>query len=146
MLIFGNFEKLEAIINEAPPLVASEEFAQINSHLVSPSQALESPRTRGSEQRGKTVASVPVARNSEGPEYSGLLCYVDLKKTGEMLLRRGSRVQSGDDIARLQTLGSIGGTLIHDEEGLKARSVGTPGKSWLETIGDLADLLIHAPF
>jgi hypothetical protein len=44
-------------------------------------------------------------------------------------------------MALLQTLGSIGGTLVHDGEGLKARSIGTPGGSWLETIGHLVNLM-----
>ena len=38
---------------------------KVRASLGSPSQALESPRTRGSEQRGKTGASTPVARNSD---------------------------------------------------------------------------------
>ena len=49
---------------ELPRLIRkSQELGSVA--LGSPSQALESPRTRGSEQRGKTGASAPVARKSE---------------------------------------------------------------------------------
>lgn len=113
LLIFGDLQRLEHLINEEPPLVVSDEFSQINSHF---------------------------------PEQTGLLCYVDLKKVGELLLMTNPRIQPEDDIARLKMLGSIGGMLTYEGEGLKGRSISTAGKSWLETIGDLAYLLIHEPF
>jgi hypothetical protein len=120
-LIFGNFQKLENLINEEPPLVVSEKFAQINSQF---------------------------------PQQLGLLSYVDLGKVEELLLRTGKMAilqetnpenPPEDDTPRPQTLGSIGGTLICDGEGLKAKSVGTPEKNWLETVGRLATLLIRVP-
>jgi hypothetical protein len=79
--------------------------------------------------------------SSQLPQQLGLLYYVDLGKAEELLLRASPEIQPEDDIALLQTLGSIGGTLIHDGEGLKARSIGTPGGSWLETIGHLVNLM-----
>jgi len=112
LLIFGNFQKFEALINEEPPLMVSESFAQVVSQL---------------------------------PQQSGLLCYIDLGRIEEILLRINPQTQHEGDMPRMQTLGSIGGTLIYDGEGLEARSIGTPVKSWLETIGNLAYLLFHAP-
>jgi len=107
LLIFGNFQKFESIINENPPLVVSDKFAQINSRI---------------------------------PKESGLLCYLDLEKVWGLMAR------SEADMRRLQTLGATGGIMVYDGEGLKAKSVGALGKDWLETIGNLAYLLIHAPF
>ncbi len=113
LLIFGDLQRLEHLINEEPPLMVSDEFAQINSQF---------------------------------PEQLGLLFCVDLKKIGELLLMTNPRIQPEDDIVRLQTLGSTGGIVIYEREGLKAKTISTTGKSWLETIGDLAYLLIHEPF
>ena len=113
LLIFGNLQRLGDIIDQEPPLMASDKFAQISSQF---------------------------------PQQLGLLGYVDLGEMEKLLLRANAKNQSEDDIAHLQAPGSIGGTLIHDREGLKARSMGTPGRSWLETIGSMMNLLIHAPF
>ena len=111
LLIFGNLQRLEDVINEEPPLVVSEEFVKIHSRL---------------------------------PQDPVALYYADLEAVAGMLLGRNPEAYSEDDVARLQVLGSIGGTLIHSESGLKAKSTGTPGVGWLETMVDLATLLIHA--
>jgi len=108
LLVFGNFKRLEAIINKEPPLVVSEAFARVNSQL------------------------------SRQP---GLLCYIDLGSSAEMLWETGLLNLSEEYMMRLRALGSISGGMSHDGEGLKAGWVGTPGKSWLETIGELAALL-----
>jgi hypothetical protein len=106
MLVFGSFQKLEALINEAYPLAASEGFAGIAPQL---------------------------------PQHRGLLYYVNLEKMQELMLKVMPEIQ--DDMTS-ETLGSIGGTMIYDGEGLKFRSIGTPGKSWLETIGSLMDFVL----
>ena len=106
MLIFGNFQKLEALINEAYPLAASEGFAGIRSQL---------------------------------PQQMSLLYYVNLEKMQELMLKAMPEIQ--DDMTS-ETLGSIGGTMNYDGEGLKFRSIGTQGKNWLETIGGIMDFLL----
>lgn len=111
LLVFGNFKRLEAIINEEPPLVVSEAFARVNSQL---------------------------------SRQSGLLCYIDLGSSAEMLWEAGLLNLSEEYMMRLRALGSISGEMDNDGEGLRARWVGTPGKSWLETIGELAALLTGA--
>jgi hypothetical protein len=80
--------------------------------------------------------------NSRLAQRPGLMYYMDLEKVGEMLLTASPRAGAGDDVLHLQKLGSTGGILIHDGEGLKINSVGTPGVSWLETIGDLLELFV----
>lgn len=102
MLVFGNFQKLETLINEAYPLAASEGFAGIAPQL---------------------------------PQQMDLLYYVNMEK----MLEAMPEIQ--DDMTS-ETLGSVGGTLDYDGEGLKFRSIGTTGKSWLETIGGLMDFLL----
>ncbi len=106
MLVFGSFQKLEALIDEAYPLAASEGFAGIASQL---------------------------------PQQMGLLYCVNMEKMQELMLRAMPEIQ--DDMTS-ETPGSIGGTMNYDGEGLKFRSIGTPGKSWLETIGGLMDFLL----
>lgn len=106
MLVFGSFQKLEALINEAYPLAVSEGFAGIAPQL---------------------------------PQQMSLLYYVNLEKMQELMLKAMPEIQ--DDMTS-ETLGSIGGMLNYDGEGLKVRSIGTPGKSWLETIGGLMDFLL----
>jgi hypothetical protein len=106
MLVFGNFQKLKALIDEAYPLAASEGFAGIAPQL---------------------------------PQHRDLLYYVNMEKMQELMLKAMPEIQ--DDITS-ETLGSIGGTMDYDGEGLKFRSIGTPGKSWLETIGSLMDFLL----
>lgn len=93
------------------------------------------------------VVSEKFARiNSQLPQRLGMMYYIDLERIGELLPKMNPDAQPGDDIMRLQTLGSSGGTLVYDGEGLKAKSVGTTAKSWLETIGALAELLVHTLF
>ncbi len=106
MLVFGNFQKLEALINEAYPLAASEGFASIRSQL---------------------------------PQQMSLLYYVNMEKMQELMLKAMPEIQ--EDMTS-ETLGSIGGILSYDGEGLKFRSIGTQGASWLETIGGLMDFLL----
>jgi len=108
LLIFGNFKRLEAIINEEPPLVVSEAFASINSRL---------------------------------PWQPGLIWYMDLESSVEMLWQMGLLKQFEEYTERLKTLGSVGGGMMQDGEGLKASWSGTLGASWLETIGEIAALL-----
>ncbi|MFC1717565.1 hypothetical protein ACFL6S_28145 [Candidatus Poribacteria bacterium] len=76
----------------------------------------------------------------------GLMYYTDLEQIGGLLMGANPDAQSGDDMMRLQTLGSTGGTLLYDGEGLKAESVGTSAKSWLETTGILAELFVYTLF
>jgi len=108
LLIFGNFKRLEAIINEEPPLVVSEAFFSINSRL---------------------------------PWQPGLIWYMDLKSAVEMLWQLGLLNQPEEYIERLKALGSVGGGMSQDGEGLRVSWSGTLGTSWLETIGEIAALL-----
>ena len=71
----------------------------------------------------------------------GLMYYVDLAEIWGQMLTVDPNVQPENDVMRLQALGSIGGTLTYDGAGLKATLVGTPGGSWLETIGAFVELL-----
>jgi hypothetical protein len=83
MLVFASFQKLEALINEAYPLAASEGFAGIKSQL---------------------------------PQQISLLYYVNMEKMQELMLKAMPEIQ--DDMTS-ETLGSIGGTMNYDGEGLK---------------------------
>jgi len=84
--------------------------------------------------------------SSQLPQHPGLMYYLNLSEVGKLLLTASQKSQSEDDAIHLQMLGSIGGILIRDEKGIKARSTGTPSRSWLETIGDLAKLFIRTSF
>jgi len=109
MLVFSNFQRLQDLIDEEPPLMVSEEFAKISSQL---------------------------------PQQPGLVFYIDLMRLGKSLLSTNPQAQTEETLTKLQTLGSVGGLMIYDGGGLKLRSIGTSDKSWLETIGVLAGLLL----
>ena len=59
-----------------------------------------------------------------------------------LLFAANPEAQSDADITRSIPLGSIGGTLTYDGEGLKAESTGTPGNNWLETTGSMFHALL----
>ena len=111
LLIFGDIQTLESIVDEEPPLAVSENFAEVSSHI---------------------------------PQRPGLMYYMDLAEIGKRMLTADPNIQPEGDVMRLQTLGSIGGTLTHNGEGLKARLVGASGENWLETIGAFVELLVRA--
>lgn len=111
MLIFGNIQSLESVIAEEPPVIVSEEFAEIASRL---------------------------------PQRPGLMYYVNMTKIGELLLMANPEIQPDDYMIRLKAMGSTGGTLLYDGEGLKGKSVGTPDQSWFEALDALAQILFRA--
>lgn len=78
------------------------------------------------------------------PQQSGFLYYMDLWRLGELSLRSALTAKSGEDISRSQTAGSIGGTVISGEGGLKIRSASTFETTWIEVIGCLVNLSILA--
>ncbi len=95
------------------------------------------------EEMPLVVSEKFAAINSQLPQHLGLMYYIDMQRIGEMLLGAIPGSQSVDDVIRLQTLGSTGGTLIYDGEGLEVRTVGTPARNWLEAIGILAELFVY---
>ena len=109
-LVVGTLQRLSDIIDEAPPLVVSEDFAKASSQIDQPSD---------------------------------LLFYLNMGKAGREFLSPGQNAESEEDVKHLMQLGVIAAALVCDSQGVKIDLVGSPEKNWLETTGDLVDLLVQ---
>jgi uncharacterized protein DUF3352 len=81
--------------------------------------------------------------NSQLPQRLGLMYYLDLERVGQLFLGAKADTQPVDDVMSLQTLGSTGGTLVYDGNGMKIKTVGVPSGNWLKAVGILAELFVH---
>jgi len=96
------------------------------------------------DEAAPLVVSEKFARiNSQLPQRLGLMYYIDLERLGQLFLGAKADIQPVDDVMSLQTLGSTGGTLVYDGNGLKIKTVGIPSGNWLEAMGILAELFVY---